>query len=126
VDNRVSVTIRILIETEHDLGAANQDRPPDQIGLFHHQIDGFLFRLRQRAGLEHRTACADEIEEPRRVDVLFEKGPIRRIAVDVALFDLGLVLRQKTSGVPARRSCGLEIEDGFRHKRHCTSGPTYN
>jgi hypothetical protein len=49
--------------------------------------------------------------------VLLEKRSIRRIPVDVAFFDVDLLLLQKTSGVSAGRSRRLEIEDGFRHDR---------
>src|SRR5262245_4091674 len=62
-----------LVEPKEDLGALDQNRPPDQVRVGHHQIDGFLFRLRQRPLLEYRAARADEIEEPFGIDVLLEK-----------------------------------------------------
>jgi hypothetical protein len=47
--------------------------------------------------------------------VFFEKGAIRRITIDVVLLDVDLVLLQKTSGVAARRSGGLPVEEWLRH-----------
>jgi hypothetical protein len=47
--------------------------------------------------------------------VLLEKRAIRRIPVDVTFFDVDLLLLQKTSGVSARRSRRLEIEDWLGH-----------
>jgi hypothetical protein len=47
--------------------------------------------------------------------MLLEKRAVRRIAVDVALFDLDLLLRQKTPGVAAGGSRRLEVEDRLGH-----------
>ena len=109
-------TIRVLVEAERHRPAGDEDRPPDQIGLRHHQIDCFLFGLRQRPLLEHGTPRADEIQEPIRFDVLLETRSIGRIAIDVTLLDVELQLLQKTSGVAARRSGRLQIEQWFRHR----------
>jgi hypothetical protein len=56
------------------------------------------------------------------VDVLLEERPIGRRLVDVTLFDLYLVLLQKTSGVAASGSGRLPIEDPFSHDDYCTQG----
>jgi hypothetical protein len=42
--------------------------------------------------------------------VRLQERAVRRILVDVAFLDVNLVLRQKTSGVPAGRSGGLPEE----------------
>ena len=47
------------------------------------------------------------------MDVLLEERAVGRLAVDVALLDVNLVLVQKTSGIAARRSGGLPVEDGL-------------
>jgi hypothetical protein len=47
--------------------------------------------------------------------VLLEEGTIGRIPVDVNLFDVDVLLLQKTSGVSAGRSSGFPVEDGFGH-----------
>jgi hypothetical protein len=47
--------------------------------------------------------------------VLFQKGPRRRVLVDVALFDIDLVLLQKTSGVAAGCSGRFPEERRLRH-----------
>jgi hypothetical protein len=49
--------------------------------------------------------------------MLLEKRPVRRGLVDVAFLDVDLLLLQKTSGVSARRSRGLEVEDWLGHDR---------
>jgi hypothetical protein len=43
--------------------------------------------------------------------MLLEERAVRRIAVDVARLELDRMLLQKTSGVTARRSGGLPVED---------------
>jgi hypothetical protein len=109
--------VLIFVEAENGLRSAHENRPLDQVGLGHHEIDRFLLRLRQRALLEDGTSRADEVEKMGFIDVLLEEGAIRRIAVDVAFFDLDMVLLQKTSGVAARRSRGLQIEERLWHAR---------
>jgi hypothetical protein len=91
--------------------------------LLQHQVDRFLFRARERPLLEHGAAGADEIEEPVGIDVLLEEGPIRRIPVDVAFFDVYRVLLQKTSGVAARRSGGLPVEHRPGHEGILKTSP---
>jgi hypothetical protein len=114
---RMSVLLRVLrfVEAKRYLRSADEDRPFDEIRLLHHQVDRFLLRLRQRPGLEDRTAPADEVEEVRLVDVTLQKRPVGRILVDVTFFDVDLLLLQKTSGVAAGRSRRLPVEDRFRH-----------
>jgi len=85
--------------------------------LRHHQVDRFLLGPWQRALLEDRAARADEVEKAVGVDVFLEKRAVRRIPVDVAFFDVDLQLLQKTSGVSARGSRGLEEEDWPGHGR---------
>jgi hypothetical protein len=84
--------------------------------LFHHQVDRFFLRLGQRPRLEHGAAGADEIQEPVRLDVFLEERAIRRLFVDVSLFDVRPLLIQKTSGVAAGRSSGFPEESRLRHK----------
>src|SRR5262249_14385177 len=104
----------------------DQDRSPDQIRILHHQIDRFLFRLRQRPLLPHRAACADEIEEAVLVDVLLEPLARRRLLVDVELGDVHPFGVQKTSGVLARRSGGLPIKGRLRHPSRIVKVLTVN
>jgi hypothetical protein len=47
--------------------------------------------------------------------VLLEKGPIRRVPVDVDLLDVDVLLRQKTPGVTAGRSRGFPVEARLGH-----------
>jgi hypothetical protein len=105
------------MEPERHLRAANQDWSLDEVGLLHHQVDRFRLGLRQCARFEYGAARADELEEPVGIDMLLEKGSIRRVPVDVTFFDVDLLLLQKTSGVSARRSRGLEVEDWLGHGR---------
>jgi hypothetical protein len=114
-----------LVEAEGDLRTADQNGPPDEIRLFHHQIDRLSLRLRQRTLLEYRAAPADEIQEVVMADVFLEEGAIRRILVDVTLLDVDSLLLQKTSGVAAGGSRGLPIEDRLRHGQ-IVSGEPYN
>jgi hypothetical protein len=107
--------VLIFVEAKNCLRSAHENRPLDQVGLLDHEIDRFLLRLRQRPLLEDGTSRADEIEKMGFIDVLLEEGPIRRISVDVAFLDLDMVLLQKTSGVAACRSRGLQIEEGLWH-----------
>jgi hypothetical protein len=100
-----------LVEAEGHPRPANQDWPPDEIGLRHHQVDRLLLGCRQRPCLEHRTAGAHEAEEIIAVDVLLEERAGRRRLVDVPFLDVGAELSQKTSGVLARRSSRLGVED---------------
>jgi hypothetical protein len=109
--------VRILVEPKRHSRAADQDRPLDEVGLLHHQVDGFFLGFRQRPRLEHGAAGAHELQEPIGLDVLLEKRAIRRIPVDVTFFDVDLLLSQKTSGVSAGRSRGLQVEDRLGHAR---------
>ena len=74
----------------------------------------FLVRGSARC-LEYRAARAHEIEKAVFIDVFFEKGPVRRFLVDVALDDVDALFGQKTSGVAAGRSSRLPVEDRLRH-----------
>ena len=107
--------VGLLVETEHRLRAADEDRTSDEIWLLDHQIDRFLLRSRQRTLLEDRASRADVIEEPAGVDVMLEERAIRGIAVDVTFVDLDVVLLQKPSGVAARSSGRLPEERGLSH-----------
>src|SRR4029079_18028515 len=107
----------LLVETEGDLRAANQDRAADQVRVLHHEIDRFLLRLRQRPLLEDRAARAHEVEEPIGIDVLFEEGAIRRVLVDVDLRDVEPLLVQETPGVLAGGSGRFGIERRLGHGR---------
>ena len=112
---RSELSVSVLVEAEDHLRPLDHDRPPDEVGVFHHHRDRLLLRLRQRPLLEHRAARADVVEEAVGVDVLLEELARRRLLVDVDLVDVDLVLVQKTSGVLAGRSSGLRIEGRFRH-----------
>ena len=114
---RSELGVIVLVESEDDLRPVHHNRSPDQIRVLHHQIDRFLLRLRQRPLLEHRAARADELEEAIGIDMLLEKIPRRRIAVDVDLVHVGALVVQKTSGVFARGSSGLRVERRFCHRR---------
>jgi hypothetical protein len=70
--------------------------------------------------LEHGTPGAHEIEEAFFVDVSLEKLTTGRIAVDVDLGGVDVMLFQKTSGVAAGRSGRFPIKRDARHERHCT------
>ena len=108
---RSACTVRLLVEPEGRLRAADENRPPDEVRLLHHQVDRLFLRLRQRPFLEDRAARADEVEEPLLVDMLLEERAIGRVPADVALLDVEVLLLQKTSGVAARRSGGLPVEE---------------
>ena len=99
-----------LVETKGHFRSADQDRPLDQVRLFHHQVDGLLLRLRQRPRLEDRAARAHEIEKAVGLDVPLKERAIRRFLIDVALFNVDALLIQKTSGVTAGRSSGFPVE----------------
>jgi hypothetical protein len=109
--------VLLLVEAEDGFRSADEDGPPDQVGLRHHHVDRFFLRPRQRAILEDRTPRADEVEELRFVDVLFEELARRRMPVDVALLDLDALRVQKPSGVAAGRSGWFPEEGGLRHFR---------
>ena len=49
--------------------------------------------------------------------MLLEERAIGWVFVDVPLFDVDLLLLQKTSGVSTGRSRGLEVEDRLSHAR---------
>jgi hypothetical protein len=107
--------VPLLVEPEYGARAPDQDRPLDQVRLLHHQVDGFLLRPGQGACLEDGAAGAHEVEEVVRVDVALEKRPIRRITIDIPLFDIDLQLLQKTSGVSAGGSSRLPVQNRFGH-----------
>ena len=113
---RLEFPVLLLVEAENDLRPLDHDRPPNQVGVVHHQRDGFLFRLRQRPLLEHRAARADEIEKPLGVDVLFEELARGRFLVDVELLNVDAGRIQKTSGIPAGRSGRFRVEGRSRHR----------
>ncbi|HJR57992.1 MAG TPA: hypothetical protein VJ813_01285 [Vicinamibacterales bacterium] len=110
-----TLPVLLFVKAKNDLRAADEDRTLDQVGLRHHQVDRLLFRFRQRARLEDRAAPADEVEEVVGTDVLLQKRTVRRVPVDVALFDADALLLQITSGVAARRSSRLPEEGGLGH-----------
>jgi hypothetical protein len=110
-----AIPVRVLVEPEGHLPPANEDWPFDEVRLLHHQINRFLLRSRQRPLLEYRAPRAHEIEKTIRVYVLLEKRPCRRVPVDVPLFDIDLVLLQKTSGVAAGGSGRFPEERRLRH-----------
>jgi len=83
--------------------------------LLHHEVDRFRLRRGERPSLEDGAPRADEIEEAVRVDVLFEKGAVGRMRVDVLRVDVDAVLLQKTSGVAAGGSGGLQVKRRLRH-----------
>jgi hypothetical protein len=112
---RSELRVLVLVEAEHDLRSLDHDRPPDEIGILHHQLDRFLFRFRQRPLLEDRAPGADVVQKALGVDVLLEELARRRLLVDVDLVDVDLLLVQKTSGVFAGRSSGLGVERRLRH-----------
>ena len=112
---RNGVEVLLLVKAEDDGRSLYEDRPLDQVGIPHHQVQCFLLGSRQRALLEDRTASAHEIEKVLGVDVLLEEFAGRRLAIDIDLANLNTGCGQKTSGVPARRSGGLQVEDGWAH-----------
>ena len=114
---RSELGVIVLVESEDHLRPVHDNRPPDQIGVLHHQIDRFLLRLRERAFLEDRAARAHEIEKALRIDVLFEKLPGWRLLVDVDLRDVYACVVQKTSGVLAGRSRRLRVKRRPWHHR---------
>jgi hypothetical protein len=116
------LVVRLLVEPERHLRAADEDRALNQVRLLHHHVDRFLLRSWQRALLEYRAARADEVEKAVPVDVLLEERAIRRVPVDVALFDVDLLLLQKTSGVTAGGSRRLPVERRFRHGNILSGG----
>jgi hypothetical protein len=95
----------------------NEDGTADQVRLLHHQINRLFLRSRQRPLFEHRASSADEIEKPITIDVLFEERPCRRLSIDVVLFNLDVLLFQKTSGVSACSSGGFPVKDRACHAR---------
>jgi hypothetical protein len=107
----------ILVEAEDCFRAFDEDRSPDQVGILHHQINGFLLGTRQRSFLENRASLADEIEKMVGVDMALEEFPGRRFAVDIELVNFNAGLLQKTSGVAAGRSTRFPVESRFRHRR---------
>ena len=114
---RSECAVLLLVEAEDHLRPLDHDRPPDQIGIRHHQRDRLLLRRRQWPLLEHRAAGADEIEESIGVDVPLEKLPRRRLLVDVDLVDVDACRIQKTSGILAGRSRRFGVERRLRHSR---------
>ena len=108
--------VSVLVEPEDHVRAAHEHRPPDQVRLLDHQVDGFFLRSRQRALLEHRAARADEVEETVGVDMLLQEGPVRRGFVDVDRFDVDTLFIQETPGVLAGRSGGFGVEGRLRHE----------
>jgi hypothetical protein len=112
--------VRRFVESEDGPVARDQDRTLDEIGLFEHQRDGFLLRGGQAALFEDRAAPAQILEEVVGIDVLLQERPRWRLPVDVPFLDGNATLGQTTSGVPARRSRGLPVEDGLGHRGHFT------
>jgi hypothetical protein len=112
--------VLVTVESKDHPVAPHQDRTFDQVGLLHHEIDGFFLGLRQRPLFEHGAPGADEIQESFVVYVPLQELPIWRILVDVTFGDVDLVRFQKTSGVAAGRSGRFPIKRDARHERHCT------
>ena len=108
--------VGLLVESERDSRASDQDGAPNQVRVVHHQVDRFLLRLRQRPLLEHRAAGADEIEEALGVDVLLQELAGRRFLVDVDLVDVDALRIQKTSGILAGRSRRFRVERRLGHR----------
>jgi hypothetical protein len=107
--------VLVSVESKDHPVAPHQDRTFDQVGLLHHEIDGFFLGLRQRPLFEHGAPGADEIQESFVVYVPLQELPIWRILVDVTFGDVDLVRFQKTSCVAAGRSRRLPVEGGGWH-----------
>jgi hypothetical protein len=112
---RLEFRVTVLVEPERDSGSFDEDGTPNQVRVLHHQSNGFLLRLWQRALLEDRAARADEVEEPIGIDVLLQELAGRGFLVDVDLVNIDAGRVQKTSGVLAGGSGGLRVESRFRH-----------
>ena len=74
-----------------------------------------VLRLRQGPFFPDRTARAHVIEEASGVHVPFKPFARRGLFVDVDFRDVDIRDRQKTSGVLARRSGRLAVENGLGH-----------
>jgi hypothetical protein len=114
--------VRLFVEPEDRAILQHEDWPFDQVRLLEHQRDGLPLRRGQRALPEHGAAPADVLAEVRLVDVLFEKRARRRRPVDVPLLDFDPAPCQMTSGVLARGSGRLPVEDRLRHKDILAAG----
>src|SRR5262245_59534126 len=114
---RSELVVLLLVEAEDHASALDENRPPDQVRVLHHEIDRFLLRLRQRALLEHRAARAHELEEAVGVDVALEELTPRRFLVDVELVHVDSGRVQKSSGILAGRSTRLPVKGRFWHPR---------
>ena len=114
---RSECAVLLLVEAEDHPRSLDHDRPADQVGILHHEVDRLLLRRGKRPLLEHRAARAHEIEKPCRVDMAFEELPRWRLLVDIDLVDLDACRIQKTSGILAGRSRRFGVERRLRHSR---------
>jgi hypothetical protein len=117
VRSRASTFVFFLVEAERDLRTPDENRPTNEVRVFHHEVDRVFLRFRQRSLLEHGAPRADEVEEAILVDVLLEKLARRGCLVDVDLLDVDLLRIQETPGVLARGSGGFRVEEGLGHFR---------
>jgi hypothetical protein len=113
----LELAVQVLVEAEYHFAAPDQNRPPNQVRVLDHEVDRFIFGLRQRPLLPDRASRADEVEKAGRVDVLFEEIPRGWLLVDVELVNVNAGLVQKTSGILACGSRWLRIEGWLRHER---------
>ncbi len=78
---RLECAVFLLVEAEDYGGSLDDNWPPDEIGVLHHQVDRLFLRSRQPLLFEDRAARADVLQEASRIDVLFEERARRRLVI---------------------------------------------
>ncbi|HVS32148.1 MAG TPA: hypothetical protein VMS98_11910 [Thermoanaerobaculia bacterium] len=100
---------------EHAFPADEQQRAPDEVRLFHHQVDGLPLRQFARAEVPlfvRRAAGVDEVFQMRLVDELLEKLPRGWLPGQIVFDELDALTFQVGDGLTAARSGRFEVDLG--------------
>jgi hypothetical protein len=121
--NLEQLLVRLFIESENDLLAANNDGPADQIRRLRHPPDRFRSRWRLLRHLFRSVEFVPRIQKllvVARANQCIQLGFAQRFFVQVPRIQFRAVLEQETSCFAARRSSRLLQESQLRF-RHSSS-----
>jgi hypothetical protein len=96
------------------------NRPPDEIRIFHHQIDGLLLGQLSRTEVARfvgGAALVEKVVQARLVDQALEQLARRRLFRQIMFYQLDAFVLEEGDRLPTARSTRLEVDVQFFHER---------